>query len=121
MDKSRWSVMFCSLILALACGAYAHQRQPVAAQAEDLPSLLQTLRENVGLTGNIVLSLETQKKISELGKREPGAVVPVLVRELRAAHISGRKTTDYRIALMSVRSEERRVGKECRSRWAQDQ
>lgn len=93
--------MFC-VILALACGAYAQQRQPVAVQAEGLPSLLQTLRENVGLAGNIVLSLETQKRISELGKREPGAVVPVVVRELKAARISGRKTADYRIALMSV-------------------
>ena len=93
--------MFC-VIFALACGAYAQQRQPVAVQAEGLSSLLQTLRENVGLAGNIVLSLETQKKISELGKREPGAVVPVIVRELKAARISGRKTADYRIALMSV-------------------
>jgi len=52
----RWSLMFCAIV-ALACGAYAQQRQPVAVQAEGLPSLLQTLRENVGLTGNIVLSL----------------------------------------------------------------
>src|SRR5688572_970427 len=93
--------MFC-MFGALACGGYAQQRQPVAVQAEGLSSLLQTLRENVGLSGNIVLSLETQKKISELGKREPGVVVPVIVGELRAARTSGRKTTDYRIALMSV-------------------
>jgi len=90
------------LILALACEAYAQQRQRVAAQAEDLPSLLQTLRDNVGLSGNIVLSLETQRKIAELGKREPGAVVPVITGELKAAQLSGRKTADYRIALMSV-------------------
>ena len=93
--------MFC-VILALGCGAYAQQRQPVAVQAEGLSSLLQTLRENVGLSGNIVLSLETQKKISELGKQEPGVVVPVIVKELKAARISGRKTVDYRMALMSV-------------------
>ena len=54
--------MFCGLIVALACGGYAQHRQPVAVQTEDLSSLLQTLRENVGLTGNIVLSLETQRK-----------------------------------------------------------
>jgi HEAT repeat protein len=93
--------MFC-VIFAIPCGAHAQQRQPVAVQAEGLSSLLQTLRENVGLTGNIVLSLETQKKISELGKRDPGAVVPVIVRELKTARASGRKTADYRIALMSV-------------------
>jgi len=101
----RWSVMFCGLIPALACGAYAHPRQPVPAQAEDLSSLLQTLRENVGLTGNAVLSLETQRKISELGKREPGAVVPVIARELKAARTAGSKTANYRIALMSVIEE----------------
>ncbi|HEU0007085.1 MAG TPA: HEAT repeat domain-containing protein [Terriglobia bacterium] len=108
MDNSRLlksSVMFCCLTLALACGANAQQRQPVAVQTGNLSSLLQTLRENVGLTGNIVLSLETQRKISELGKREPGAVVPVIARELKAARISGRKTADYRIALMSVLEE----------------
>src|SRR4026207_1010555 len=85
------------VILALGCGAYAQQRQRVAVQAEDLSSLLQALRENVGLAGNIVVSLEAQKKISELGKREPEAVVPVIVRELKAAGISGRKTVDYRM------------------------
>src|SRR5262245_3122284 len=97
--------MFCGLMPALACGAYAHPRQPMPAQAEDLSSLLQTLRENVGLAGNAVLSLETQRKISELGKREPGAVVPVIAGELKAARTAGRKTADYRIALMSVIEE----------------
>ena len=104
MDKSRLrrcSLIF-SVLLTLGCGAYAQQRQRVAVQAEDLSSLLQALKENVGLAGNIVVSLETQKKISELGKREPGAVVPVIVRELKTASISGRKTVDYRMALMSV-------------------
>jgi anthranilate phosphoribosyltransferase len=32
-------------------------------------------------------------------------VVPVIVRELKAARVSGRKTADYRIALMSVLEE----------------
>ena len=100
-ELQRCSLIVCA-ILALACGAYAQQRQPVAVQAGDLSSLLQTLRENVGLSGSIVLSLETQKKMAELGKREPGAVVPVIVRELKAAGISGRKTVDYRMALISV-------------------
>ena len=105
MDKSSrqtWSIVFCGLILSLACGAYAQQRQRVIASTEDLSSLLQTLRENVGLAGNIVVSLETQKRIAELGNREPAIVTPVLARELKAAQLSGRKTADYRIALMSV-------------------
>ena len=101
-EKLGRCLLILSVILALGCGAYAQQRQPVAVQAEGLSSLLQALKENVGLAGNIVVSLETQKKISELGKREPGAVVPVIVRELKAAGISGRKTVDYRMALMSV-------------------
>ena len=67
-EGAKWPMMFCGLILAIACGAHAQSR-PVVAPPEDLPSLLQTLRENVGLTGNIVLSLETQKKIAKLGKR----------------------------------------------------
>jgi len=105
MDKSSrqtWSIVFCGLILSLACGAYAQQRQRVIASKEDLSSLLQTLRENVGLAGNIVVSLETQKRIAEFGKREPGPVVPVIARELKAAQLAGGKTADYRIALMSV-------------------
>jgi|GEM_PF-2400815 len=101
-EKLGRCLLILSVILALGCGAYAQQRQPVAVQAEGLSSLLQALKENVGLAGNIVVSLETQKKISELGKREPGAVVPVIVRELKTAGISGRKTVDYRMALMSV-------------------
>ncbi len=105
MDKSRRPrclVMFCGLILAITSGAQAQRSQPPTAQAEDLPSLLQALRENVGLTGNIVLSLEIQKNISKLGKREPRAVVPVIVRELKAPSISDRKAADYRMALISV-------------------
>src|SRR5262245_110436 len=101
----RLSNLFCGLILSLACGVYAQQSQRVTAPAEDLSSLLQTLRENVGLAGNLVVSLDTQKKISELGKREPGAVVPVVARELKAAHLAGRRTANYRIALMSVLEE----------------
>ena len=97
--------MLCVLILGIACGAYAQQSQPAAVQTQDLPSLLQALRENVGLSGNIVLSLETQKKISELGKREPGAVVPVIVEELKASRTSNSKAANYRIALMSVIEE----------------
>ena len=76
-------------------------------QAEDLPYLLQVLKENVGLSGNIVRSLETQKKIAELGKREPKAVVPVIVRELKAPRSPGRKALDYRMALISVLEEMR--------------
>ncbi len=99
------SVKLCALILGIACGAHAQQRQPAAVQTADLPSLLQVLSENVGLTGNIVLSLETQKKMSELGKREPVSVVPVIARELKAPRISGRNVANYRIALMSVLEE----------------
>ena len=47
-------------------------------QTEGLYSLLQTLKENVGLYGNIVLSLETQKKISSNSASEnPNSVVPI--------------------------------------------
>ena len=68
MDKSRLrrcSLIFC-VILALGCGAYAQQRQPVAVQAEDLSSLLQTLRENVGLAGTLSCRLKPRRRFLNL-------------------------------------------------------
>jgi len=59
-EKLRRCLLIFSVILALGCGAYAQQRHRVAVQVEDLSSLLQALRENVGLAGNIVVSLEAQ-------------------------------------------------------------
>jgi HEAT repeat protein len=108
MDKSghrRCSVVLCGLILGIACGAYAQPSQSGAVQTSDLPSLLQVLKDSVGLSGNIVRSLETQKKIAELGKREPKAVVPVIIGELKAARSPNRKALDYRMALISVLEE----------------
>ncbi len=108
MDKAfRWrcSVTLCVLILGIASVSNAQQSRPSTAQTSDLSSLLQTLKENVGLSGNVVLSLETQKKISELGKREPRAVVPVIIGELKAPRSSNRKAVDYRMALISVLEE----------------
>ena len=108
MDKAfRWrcSVTLCVLILGIASVSNAQQSRPSTAQTSDLSSLLQTLKENVGLSGNVVLSLETQKKISELGKREPRAVIPVIIGELKVPRSSNRKAVDYRMALISVLEE----------------
>ena len=101
----RCSVALRVLILGIASVAYAQQGRPSTAPTSDLSSLLQTLKENVGLSGNIVLSLETQKKISELGKREPQAVVPIIIGELKASRVSSQKTLNYRMALISVLEE----------------
>ena len=99
------TVTLWALILGIASISYAQQSQALPAPPSDLSSLLQTLKENVGLSGNIVLSLETQKKLSELGKREPQAVVPVIIRELKVPPNSNRKALDYRMALISVLEE----------------
>ena len=100
-----FSVTLCGLIFGNTFGTYAQRSQSSTAAAEDLSTLLQTLKENVGLNGNIVLSLETQKKISELGKREPKAVVPMIIGELKAPRVSNQKALNYRMALISVLEE----------------
>jgi hypothetical protein len=99
------SAILCGLILGIASFGYGQQSRPTIGPTEDLPSLLKTLKENVGLYGNIVLSLETQKKISELGKREPKTVVPVIIGELKAPRASNQKALNYRMALISVLEE----------------
>ncbi len=104
MLRSRVSVVVaCAVILACAGCIRAHGRPLSAAQNEDLTSLLATLRKNVGLTGNIAVALKTQDAIAALGKRDPKAVVPALVAQLRSLRAGERKTTlDFQMALFSV-------------------
>jgi HEAT repeat protein len=80
----------------------AQPDSPALSQSEDLSVLLQTLRKNVGLSGNIVQSLAVQKQLAVLGKRNPHAVVPTLVTELTTSRATGRQTIDYQLALISV-------------------
>lgn len=95
-------VVLGSLLWALPASVGAQPDSPVLSQSEDLPVLLQTLRKNVGLSGNIVQSLAIQKQLTGIGKRNPHTVVPTLVTELTTARAAGRKTVDYQLALISV-------------------
>ena len=96
--------MALALLVVCAGGIVAPGYQPPSPlQNENLSSLLDTLRKNVGLTGDIVISLKTQGEIAGLGKQDPKAVVPVIISQLRTLRAGERKTTvDYQMALFSV-------------------
>src|SRR5438309_10662098 len=53
------------------------------------------------------------------GSQSPWTVCPVDAADGALAYFT--KAVDTKYALLGARSEERRVGKECSSRWGQDQ
>lgn len=97
-----WIILLGCLPWALPTRVAAQPDSPAVSQSEDLAVLLQPLRRNVGLSGNIVQSLAIQKQIAGIGKRNPHAVVPTLVTELTMSRAAGRKTIDYQLALISM-------------------
>jgi HEAT repeat protein len=69
---------------------------------DDLSAVFATLRENTGLSGNIVVSLQTQDRLAELVKQDPGSVVPAIVAELKGLSTADGKAVNYRMALISA-------------------
>ena len=83
----------------------------MSAKAEDL------------LRQQYLVPRKNVKKLREMSRRE-GVSAGELARRAIAAYTSGKVLTESeeeaaaRALLEDVRSEERRVGKECRSRWS---
>src|SRR5690606_41520461 len=109
-----WAAVLASTLLPL--GAQADDRLPVAAMQRDLDSVRLLLAERgadvkaPGPHGTPALHWLVRIEELELTRRLLDAGADVNQRDgLGLAALS-----------MAIRSEERRVGQECRSRWARD-
>ncbi len=60
------------------------------------------LKANVYLTGDIVKRLEAQKRLVRLGKRDPQAVVPLILEELSPPRSYGKIAAHQRLALIEI-------------------
>lgn len=79
----------------------------LSAQSSELDSaspkeVLEVLKANVYLTGNIVKRMAAQKRLERLGKQDPQAVVPLIVKELSPPRSYGKIAGHQRLALIEL-------------------
>src|SRR5256886_9049610 len=75
------------------------------------------LLEDVKLKNELKEKLKSAG-VSSIEVERPGNKLRVIIRTARPGIIIGRKGAEIDKLKQDVRSEERRVGKECRSRWS---
>ncbi len=85
------------VILVLAVPVQASQLD--AASPEEL---IEVLKANVYLTGDIVKRMEAQRHLQRLGKQDPQAVVPLILKELAAPRSYGKMAAHQRLALIEL-------------------
>jgi HEAT repeat protein len=84
-------------ILVLAVPVQASQLD--AASPEEL---IEVLKANVYLTGDIVKRMEAQRHLQRFGKQDPQAVVPLILEELAAPRSYGKMAAHQRLALIEL-------------------
>lgn len=78
---------------------------PVKASEIDAASpeqLVEILKANVLLTGDIVKRFAAQKRLEQLGKQDPQAVVPLIIKELSPPWSYGKVAVHERLALIEL-------------------
>ncbi len=92
----------CFLIFALAAMAFSTPAHSSALDAASPEELIAVLKANVYLTGNIVKRLAAQKRLERLGKQDPKAVVPLIIKELSPPRSYGKIAGHQRLALIEL-------------------
>jgi len=91
-----------SLIFALAVMAGTAPTQSLELDAASPAELVDILKANVYLTGDIVKRMAAQKRLEQLGKQDPQAVVPVVMSELSPPRSYGKIAGHQRLALIEL-------------------
>jgi HEAT repeat protein len=90
------------LVFALAVVPAAASAQSSDLDAASPAELIEVLKANVYLTGNIVKRMAAQKRLERLGKRDPQAVVPLIINELSPPRTYGKIAGHQRLALIEL-------------------
>ncbi len=83
---------------------------PLAAQTvfektlatANVPTLIQSLKDNSDIYGNIVLGMKARERLAAIGRADSAAVVPLIIQELQAPRSATRRAEQQRIWLMGV-------------------
>ena len=92
----------CFLIFALAVMAVTEPAQSSELDAAPPEELIEVLKANVYLTGDIVKRMAAQKRLERLGKQDPQAVVPLIIKELSPPRSYGKIAGHQRLALIEL-------------------
>ena len=93
-----WRLLLC--LLAISCFA-----GPATASELDAASpeeLIEVLKANVYLTGDIVKRMDAQTRLERLGRQDPAAVVPLVLAELAPPRSYGKIAAHQRLALIEL-------------------
>jgi HEAT repeat protein len=89
-------------LFVIAVSTFAAPAQPSELDAASPRELIELLKANVYLTGNVVKRLAAQKRLVRLGKKDPHAVVPLVLKELSPPKSYGKIAAHQRLALIEV-------------------
>ena len=90
------------LIFALTATAFGAPAQSSELDAAAPAELIAVLKANVYLTGDIVKRLAAQKRLARLGRQNPRAVIPPIIKELSPPRSYGKIAGHQRLALIGV-------------------
>jgi HEAT repeat protein len=96
------TIRLCFLIFALAVAAVAQPARSSELDAASPEELIEVLKANVYLTGDIVKRLAAQERLEKLGKQDPQAVVPLVIEELSPPRSYGKIAGHQRLALIEL-------------------
>src|SRR2546430_4653368 len=104
--------LFVNFVLMIA----AFQRLGGIREAEPIPRFREILLQRGVRASLDKIAVITMRGL--ISSSIPGNVSDSMVDDMRAALQQARDDSRVKAIVMEIRSEERRVGKECRSRWA---
>ncbi len=93
-----WRLLLC-LLAMWGCVGPAKASELDAASPEEL---IEVLKANVYLTGDIVKRMDAQSRLQRLGLRDPDAVVPLVLAELAPPRSYGKIAAHQRLALIGL-------------------
>ncbi len=96
------TIRCCFLIFALAVMAVIGPAQASELDAASPEQLIEVLKANVYLTGDMVKRMAAQKRLERLGKQDPQAVVPLIIKELSPPRSYGKIAGHQRLALIEL-------------------
>ncbi len=88
--------------LLLAMVIWAGPAPASELDAASPEELIEVLKANVYLTGDIVKRMAAQKRLQRLGKQDPQAVVPLILQDLAAPRSYGKMAAHRRLALIEL-------------------
>jgi HEAT repeat protein len=106
LTPRRWhgigDALFCVVLVLVALSGRAAAAKADELDAASPQELIEILKANVYLTGDIVKRMNAQSHLQRLGRQDPGAVVPLVLAELAPPRSYGKIAAHQRLALIEL-------------------